>query len=86
VDLPGEALGNMIKEEDLKPINIATISIGQAIAVTPIQTNHGCFCVATEMLMEPQIVRPVIDAEGNVVQDFAPKPVRRVISEKNGGD
>ena len=83
VDLPGEALGIMIKEEDLKPINIATISIGQAIAVTPIQLITAVSAVANGgMLMEPQIVRQVIDAEGNVVQDFAPKPVRRVISEK----
>ncbi|WP_333595498.1 penicillin-binding transpeptidase domain-containing protein, partial [Anaerospora hongkongensis] len=37
IDLPGEAKGIMIDKAKVKPINIATMSIGQSIAVTPIQ-------------------------------------------------
>lgn len=83
IDLPGEATGIMINEKDLKPINIATISIGQSIAVTPLQLITAVSAVANGgVLMEPQIVREVIDADNNVIKGFQPKPIRRVISEQ----
>ncbi|WP_148134302.1 stage V sporulation protein D [Candidatus Formimonas warabiya] len=81
--LPGEAPGIMIPEKDLKPINIATISIGQSIAVTPLQIITAASAVANGgVLMEPQIVREVVDANNKVIKGFQPKPVRRVISEQ----
>ncbi len=83
IDLPGEAVGIMINEKDLKTINIATISIGQGIAVTPIQLITAVSAVANGgTLMEPQIVREVIDSDNNVVKSFKPKAIRRVISEE----
>lgn len=83
VKLPGEAPGIMIKEKDLKPINIATISIGQSISVTPLQLVTAVSAVANGgVLMEPQIVREVVDKDNNVIKSFQAKPVRRVISQK----
>jgi len=83
IDLPGEAAGIMIKEKDLKPINIATIAIGQSIAVTPLQLVTAVSAVANGgVLMEPQIVREVIDVNNNLIKGFEPKPVRRIISEQ----
>jgi stage V sporulation protein D (sporulation-specific penicillin-binding protein) len=83
IELPGEASGIMIKEEDLKPINIGTISIGQGIAVTPLQLITAVSAVANGgVLMEPQIVRQVLDGDNNVLQDFQPKEIRRVVSEQ----
>lgn len=83
IDLPGEASGIMINEKNLIPLNIGTISIGQGISVTPIQLITAVSAVANGgVLMEPQIVRELIDGENKVVQSFAPKPVRRVISEQ----
>ncbi|MDD4752977.1 MAG: stage V sporulation protein D [Desulfitobacteriaceae bacterium] len=81
--LPGEASGLMIKEKNLKPINIATISIGQSISVTPLQILTAACAVSNGgVLMEPQIVKEVIDSNDNVIQDFTPKSVRRVISQE----
>ncbi|MCL6478699.1 MAG: stage V sporulation protein D, partial [Peptococcaceae bacterium] len=37
IELPGEAKGIVINEKDATNLNIATMSIGQSIAVTPIQ-------------------------------------------------
>lgn len=83
IELPGEASGIMINEKDLKPINIGTISIGQGIAVTPVQLITAVSAVANGgVLMEPQIVREVLDSDNKVVKSFQPKPVRRVISEQ----
>ena len=36
IDLPGEAKGIVIDKAEIKPINIATMSMGQSIAVSPI--------------------------------------------------
>ncbi|MGI5892432.1 MAG: stage V sporulation protein D, partial [Bacillota bacterium] len=83
VELSGEASGIMIKEENLKKINIATISIGQGIAVTPMQMVTGVSAVANGgTLLKPQLVYQVKDKEGNIIKDFAPQPVRQVISQE----
>lgn len=83
ISLPGEASGLMTKQEDLRDINIATISIGQGIAVTPLQLVTAVSAVANGgVLMEPQIVREVTDKDGNVITPFTPKEVRRVVSKQ----
>ena len=83
IELSGEASGIMIPEENLKQINIATISIGQGIAVTPIQMVTAVSAVANGgTLLTPQLVRQVKDKDGNIIQDFEVKEVRRVISEE----
>jgi len=83
IELSGEANGIMITEEDVSKLNIATISIGQAISVTPIQLITAVSAVANGgMLLEPQIVRQVKDQDGNIIEDFKVKEVRRVISKE----
>ncbi len=82
INLSGEASGIMIAEENLKRINIATIAIGQGIAVTPIQMVTAVSAVANGgTLLKPQLVYQVKDQEGNIVQDFEVQKVRQVISE-----
>ena len=81
--LKGEAKGIVIDEEDVTIQDLASISIGQSIAVTPLQLVTAVSAVANGgTLLQPQIIRQITDAEGNVVQDFETKEVRRVISEE----
>ena len=81
--LLGESSGIMIKESQLKTIDIATISIGQSIAVTPLQMVTAVSAVANGgTLLKPQIIRQIIDNDGNTVQDFAVEEVRQVISKE----
>ena len=83
IELPGEASGIMIAEDKLSKVNIATISIGQSIAVTPIQLVTAVSAVANGgTLLKPQIVREVRSADGNVLEEFQVREVRRVISEQ----
>lgn len=82
VGLTGEATGIVIPEKKVTPINIATISIGQSISVTPIQIITATAAVANDgLLMKPQIVKQIKDYKGQVVKDFQPEPVRQVISK-----
>jgi stage V sporulation protein D len=83
IDLPGEASGLMVDYAKVKPINIATMAIGQSIAVTPIQLINAAAAVANGgQLLRPQIVREVRDKDGNTLRPFAPDPVARVIDGK----
>lgn len=80
IDLTGEGSGLLIPREQLKPINIATIGIGQGIAVTPVQLITAVAAVANGgKLMRPQLVKE-IRIEGEAPQVIKPEVVRQVIS------
>jgi stage V sporulation protein D (sporulation-specific penicillin-binding protein) len=82
VELAGEAAGIMIPEEKLSDLNIGTISIGQGISVTPLQMVSAVSAVVNGgNLLKPQIIKRIVDNDGNVIRDFQVKEVRRVISE-----
>lgn len=80
IDLPGEAKGITIDSAKATPINIATMSIGQSIAVTPVQLVTAVAAVANDgKLLRPQIVREVRDKSGQVIRGFQPDVVRQVL-------
>ncbi|WP_027717326.1 stage V sporulation protein D [Desulfovirgula thermocuniculi] len=81
IDLPGEAAGILIDEKKATNLNLATMSIGQSVAVTPIQLLTATCAVANGgVLMRPQLVKEIRDPAGNVVASFQPQPLRRVLS------
>ncbi|MBO8128606.1 MAG: stage V sporulation protein D [Peptococcaceae bacterium] len=81
IDLPGEARGIMIPEKKATNLNLATMSIGQSIAVTPIQLITAVSAVVNGgKLMKPMLVQKVIDKDGNIVKEFEPQVVRNVLS------
>jgi cell division protein FtsI/penicillin-binding protein 2 len=67
-------------------LTFSRMSYGHAIQVTPLQMCMAVSAIANGgTLMKPQIVKDVRDEAGNVVQTFAPEPVRRVCSERTAG-
>ncbi|MBE3572248.1 MAG: stage V sporulation protein D [Moorella humiferrea] len=81
IDITGEGTGLLIPFNELKPINIATIGIGQGIAVTPIQLITAVAAVANGgQLVRPHLVKEILDNKGNVVKKYEPEVIRRVIS------
>lgn len=67
----------------IKDVNLATISFGQGIAVTPIQLVTAISAVANGgNLMVPRIVKELVDEEGNVVHAYEPEVKRKVLSEE----
>ncbi|MCL1805031.1 MAG: penicillin-binding transpeptidase domain-containing protein [Clostridiales bacterium] len=81
IDLSGEAAGIVLSQRNCRELDLATMSIGQTNAVTPIQLLTA-FCAITNggSLMKPQIVKEVRDADGNVLESIEPELVRQVIS------
>lgn len=83
IDLPGERSSIMYGLSQVGPVELATISFGQSISITPIQLITAVSAIANGgKLMEPRIVKELVDAEGNVVHRFEETFVRQVISEK----
>ncbi|HHU64198.1 MAG TPA: stage V sporulation protein D [Clostridiales bacterium] len=83
IQLPGETPGIVMNQANVKPVDLARISFGQAIAVSPIQLITAVSAVANGgYLMQPTIVKELRDKEGNVVEEYKPEVIRQVISEE----
>jgi len=81
IDLPGEISGLVRDSRDWSKISLASLSIGQEIAVTPIQLIMAVSAMANRgTLMKPLIVKEVLDERGNTIKVFKPKPIRQVVS------
>lgn len=82
VDMAGEQAGILRPLAAWKPIDLATTSFGQGVAVTPIQLVTAYAAIANHgILMRPYIVRRVVDETGEVLLENHPTIVRRVVSE-----
>jgi cell division protein FtsI (penicillin-binding protein 3) len=81
IDFPGEASGVLRPPQQWSEVSLATLSIGQELAVTALQLATAFSALANGgMLIRPHLVKAVIK-NGMVVQEIAPAQVRRVISE-----
>ncbi len=81
IDLPGEASGIIVPQKRAMQIDLATMAMGQANAVTAIQLTTAVAAVANEgKLMKPHLVKEITDKDGKVIKKFEPKIVNRVVS------
>ena len=60
-------------------MELATISFGQGISVTPIQLITVSAVANDGKLIQPHFAKAILDKEGNVVHEFS-TPMRQVIS------
>lgn len=83
IDLLGEQRGLIPSGiESIREVNLATLSYGHGISVTPIQMINAIAAVANNgKLMTPMMTRSLIDSDGKVVKQFYPEMKRQVISE-----
>jgi cell division protein FtsI (penicillin-binding protein 3) len=82
IELPGETAGIVRPPEDWYPIDLVTASFGQGVSVSAIQLAAALSAVANGgLLMQPFIVKEVVDGRGQVIERHEPQVVRRVISE-----
>ena len=83
VDFNGETSGMLVPESAVKNGDIARISFGQTIAVTPLQL--ACATAAAVnggTYYEPYVVKDIYDKNVRIAEIINPKAKRRVISEK----
>ncbi len=81
VDLPGEASGKIQNLRKWGNIELATISFGQGISVTPIQLATAFSSIANGgYLMKPYIVKKIVSPKGEVLTEKKPDVLKKVIS------
>jgi cell division protein FtsI/penicillin-binding protein 2 len=80
VDLEDEATPELRPEREWGPIDFATASFGQGIAVTPLQMVTAAASLANDgKLMKPRVVKEIRDRRGNIIP-IAPEVVKQVLS------
>lgn len=68
-------------------IDITRIPAGYSIAATPLQVHYGMGTIASGgHLMRPQLIRQIIDANGEVIYSFSPFVRRTVLAPETAED
>jgi stage V sporulation protein D (sporulation-specific penicillin-binding protein) len=81
IELPGEEEGLLFKPEDMRDSDVATMSIGQSIAVTPLQLITAVSAIANDgVLLKPHIIKEIRNADGSVDSEVQMQSVRQAIN------
>ena len=80
VELPGEEAGILYSPDEMVESDIATMAIGQSIAVTPLQLITAFCAIANDgILLKPHIVKSIKNANGSTYSETHIEEVRRTI-------
>ena len=83
VDVPGEASSIMHNIDNVKAVELATMSFGQSIQVTPLNLLRvASAAVNGGNLVTPHFAKQVLDDEGRVIKDFEYKTEKNAISKE----
>lgn len=81
--LYGEQSSIFQKLDKVGPVELATMSFGQRLNVTPLQMATAIACVANDgILMKPRIVKQVTNTDSGSVSEIPVTQVRQVISKE----
>lgn len=81
IELPGEASGILFDNpKEMSDSDIATSSIGQSIAVTPLQMVRAMSSIANGgVLMKPHIIKAIYNADDTLYKKVEPEAVATVL-------
>jgi cell division protein FtsI (penicillin-binding protein 3) len=84
VQFPGETTGLMKNHQRCRsPIDRLTTAFGQGVSVSVLQLTMALSAIGNQgVLMQPILVKEIVSPKGEVVKEFKPRPVRRVLSQK----
>lgn len=81
IELPGESEGLLFDPKEMRDSDTATMSIGQSIAVTPLQLTAAIAAIANDgVLLKPRIIKEYRNEDGTLAETFEPVIVRQAIS------
>ena len=81
IELPGEIRGMVHPPRSWSKISITRIPMGQEVGVTPLQMIVAMATIANGgKLVQPRIVKSIVDDQGNAISTLKPTIVRQVIS------
>ena len=83
VDLPGEAGTIMHKMENMKAVELATVSFGQSFQITPIQlATTAASVINGGKRITPHLAVMTADREGSNIQKFSYPEGEQIVSEE----
>lgn len=81
IELPGEEEGLLFEPKDMRDSDIATMAIGQSIAVTPLQLVRAVGAIANNgVLLKPHIIKEIRNMDGSLDREIPTEPLRQVVS------
>lgn len=87
IDYPGEGTNIIYSEKSAGPVELATMSFGQGIAVTPISLVAAFSSLVNDgKLMQPHFVKQIINADDEVVENNEPVVRNITVSEETAKD
>ncbi len=79
IGFPGESQGILRKKSDWNHMSLASVSIGYEVAVTALQIASAYAAIANGgVLLKPQLVKQIINEDGNVVYASKPESIRKI--------
>ncbi len=86
IDLPAESPGILHQPGNYSKGSIYYMSIGYEVAVTPLQVVSAYAAIANGgMLLQPYVMKRVLNERGEVVAANSPQVLRQVISSETAG-
>lgn len=83
IEVPGESGGLLRGPEEWFEIDLAAISFGQGLTVTPLQLAAATAAIANGgYLMQPYLVEKIVDSYGQVLESHRPKVLRQIVTEQ----
>jgi cell division protein FtsI (penicillin-binding protein 3) len=81
IRFPGESKGSLAPPRRWTTVDTGSISYGYGISVSTLQLATAAAAIANDgVLMKPYIIKAIASPDGDVIRDFVPQPVRRVVS------
>lgn len=83
IPLPGEVNGIVHPTDKWYKVSLAQIPMGHGVCVTPLQMAMAMSAMANDgVLMRPMLVNRLEDRAGNIVAQYGPQTVHRVVSSE----
>jgi cell division protein FtsI (penicillin-binding protein 3) len=83
INLPGESKGEVKFPDRWNSATKIFMSFGYELRATPLQIITAYSSIANGgIMMQPRIVKAIVDSDGRIVQEFRPVVIRRVVSER----
>lgn len=82
IDLPGEVPGRTQRAEQMNVSAKRFIGFGYGLLSTPLQVANAYAAIANNgIMMKPYAIKAIYDEKGELVREYKPEKIRRVVSE-----
>lgn len=82
IDLPSEGKSSFWSEENVGPVELATMSFGQRFTITPMQLVKAVSAIANDgVMLTPHVVKKIVNNDTGTVTTVEKQEERQVISK-----